>query len=51
MAQFDLDMADVKPSVLSWITVGLLAATFIVAAKYAFNRWRVPGLTEFFNAV
>ena len=44
-------MADVKPTVLSWFTVGLMAATFIVAAKYAANRWRVPGLTEFFNAV
>ncbi len=50
-AGIDLDMADVKPTVLSWFTVGILAATFIVAAKYVFNRWRVRGLTEFFNAV
>lgn len=47
----DLDFADVKPSVMNWVVVGLLAATFIVAMKYAFNRWPVPGVTDFFNAV
>ncbi len=48
---FDLDMADVKPSVLSWIVVGLMAVTFIAVVKYATTKWYVPGLTEVVNAV
>lgn len=48
---FDFDMADIKPTVLSWILVGLMAATFIVMAKYVFTRWPVTGVTEFFQAV
>lgn len=51
MATFDLDMADVKPTLLSWVLVGLMAASFIVFAKWAFNRWPVPGVTDLFNAV
>lgn len=47
----EFDMADIKPSVLSWIIVGLMAATFIVVAKWAVNKYPVPGLTSFFNAV
>jgi len=48
---FDLDMSDVKPSVLSWLVVGLMAVTFIAFLKYATNRWYVPGLTEVVTAV
>lgn len=48
---FDLDMADVKPSVLSWIVVGLMAVTFIAVMKYAVNRWYIPGFTEVITAV
>jgi hypothetical protein len=48
---FELDMADVKPSLLSWIVVGLMAVTFIAVAKWALNRWTVPGLTELINSV
>lgn len=47
----DFDMADVRPSLLSWFVVGLMAVTFIVFAKWAFNRYPVPGLTDIFNAV
>jgi hypothetical protein len=47
----DLDMADLKPSLFSWLVVGLMAVTFIVAAKYIFNRWKVPGVTDVVNAV
>lgn len=46
-----LDLADVKPSVLSWVIVGLMAVTFIVFFKYAFTRWHVPGLSEVFQSV
>ncbi len=47
----DLDMADTKASVLSFVTVGIMAVLFIVAAKYALNRWPVKGLTPLINAV
>lgn len=47
----DLDFADVKPSVVSWVIVGLMAVTFIVVAKYIFTRWPVPGLTEVVQSV
>lgn len=46
-----MDFSDVKPSVLSWVIVGLMAITFIVAAKYAVNRFPVPGVTDLVNAV
>lgn len=36
---FEFDMADVKPSVLNWVIVGLLAITFIVFAKYVVNTY------------
>jgi hypothetical protein len=48
---FELDMADVKPSLLSWVVVGLMAVTFIAVAKWVLNRWTVPGLTELINSV
>lgn len=43
-------MADVKPTVLSWFTVGIMAVTFIVLMKYLTARYQVPGLTQFFAA-
>jgi hypothetical protein len=42
----DLDFADVKPSVISWLIVGLMAVTFIVLLKYAVQKFPVPGLSE-----
>jgi len=51
MLDFDLDMADIKPTLLSWLLVGLMASTFIVFAKYVFTRWKVPGVTDIFMAV
>lgn len=47
----DFDFADVKPSVISWIIVGLMATTFIVVAKYVLTRWQVPGLSEVVQSV
>jgi hypothetical protein len=46
----ELDMADVKPSVTSWIIVTLMALTGIVLLKYVFNRWKIPGVTDVVNA-
>ena len=47
----DFEFADVKPSVLSWIIVGLMAVTFIAVAKWATARWPVPGLSSMIAAI
>ncbi len=47
----DFEFADVKPSVLSWIVVGLMAVTFIAVAKWATAKWPVPGLTPLMAAI
>lgn len=36
---FELSFADVKPSVLNWLIVGLMALTFSAAAKFAVNHY------------
>lgn len=46
-----LDFADVKPSFWSWLIVGLMAVTFIVFAKWLFNKYPVTGLTDVINSV
>ncbi len=46
-----MQMADVKPSVLSWVLVGLMAITFIVALKVIDNRWPIPGLHQLLAVV
>jgi hypothetical protein len=45
-----LDFADVKPSVTSWLTVGIMALTFIVLMKWAVHKWPIPGLSDVVNA-
>ena len=47
---FDLDMADVKPSLLSWVIVGLMSVTFIVFMKYVTEKYHIPGISEVFAA-
>ena len=51
MPNLQLDFADVKPSVLSWIIVGLMAVSFILVAKWALTKYQVPGLSEAIAAV
>ena len=46
----EFDFADVKPSVVSFIIVGLLAVSFIVLGKWVTTKYPVPGLTELFAA-
>ncbi len=46
-----LDFADVKPSVLSWATVGIMATTFIVLMKFILAKWPIGPLSTFFAAV
>jgi hypothetical protein len=45
------DFADVRPSLISWVIVGLMAVTFIAAAKYVLTRYPVTGLTEVIQSV
>lgn len=47
----NLDFADVKPSIVSWVIVGLMACTFIVFAKWLIAKYPVPGVSEVINAV
>ncbi len=48
---FKVDMADAKPTVLTALTVFLIIVITVPLAKFALNRWRVPGLTDLVNAV
>jgi hypothetical protein len=47
----EIDMSNIKPTLLSALTVLLLVAVTVPLAKYALNRWHVPGLTELVNAI
>ena len=44
----NIDVADVKPSLLSWITVGVMASTFIVFMRWFFSKYKVPGISDLF---
>lgn len=46
MPKFVVDPADVKPSLMNWALVGIMAITFIVLAKWALTRFPIPGLSE-----
>lgn len=45
------DFADVKPSVVSWLIVGLMAVTFIVFMKWVLMRYPVTGLSDIIQSV
>lgn len=47
----ELDFSDIKPGVLSALMVLLLVMITVPLAKYVFNRWPVPGITDLINAV
>lgn len=42
----NLDLADVKPSILNWVIVGLMAITFILVAKWIVTKWPIPGISD-----
>lgn len=46
-----IDVADVKPSVLSAFTIFAMVAITVPLAKWLFNRWPVPGVTPLVNAI
>lgn len=41
-----LDLADVRPSVLSWLLVGLMSVTFISAMKFLLAKFPLPGASD-----
>lgn len=44
----ELNVAEIKPSVLSWTVIGLSATTFIVFFRWLFSRVKIPGVSDFF---
>lgn len=46
-----VDFADVKPSLMNAIVILLIVMVTVPAAKFVFNRFYVPGLTEMANAI
>lgn len=46
-----IDFAEVKPSILNWAIVGLMAVLFIAFAKFVLNKYPVSGLTDLINSV
>ena len=40
------DFASVRPTVLNWVIVGLMAITFIALMKFAVNRYDNPLLAK-----
>lgn len=47
----EIDMADIRPSVASWIVGGLIAVTFIAFFKWFTAKYPVPGLSQLMAAV
>lgn len=43
--------ANVKPSVVSWLVIGISAATFIVVFKWLMSQRPVPGLSDIAMAI
>ena len=42
----DIDVADVRPSVLSFATVTIMAIIGIALAKFLMAKWPVPGIAQ-----
>lgn len=51
MFTVSIDPADVTPSLLNWITVGLLAVSFILFTKFVFGKLYIPGVSEAFASI
>lgn len=47
----NLELADVRPSLLSWLVVTLMAITGIVFAKWFVVKVPIPGLATLVGAV
>lgn len=46
-----IDAKNPKVSLYAWVVTGLMAVTFILAAKVVFTKFPVPGITETIHAV
>lgn len=46
-----MDFADVKPTLLNWGVVGLMAVTFIAFWKFVLGQMAVPGLSDLFASI
>lgn len=51
MPEINLDLADFKPSLYNVFMVFLAVLITVPVAKWAFNRWPVPGVTPLVNAL
>jgi hypothetical protein len=47
----ELDPADVRPSILNWVVVGLMAITFIAVFKFILAKWPIPGLSPLVTSI
>lgn len=47
----ELDMSNVKPTVVSAITILLIVMITVPLSKWLLNRYPVPGLTDLVNAI
>lgn len=47
----ELDMSNIKPTVLSAITVFLMVAITVPLAKWLLNKYHVPGFTDLVNSI
>jgi hypothetical protein len=47
----EFDMSDIKPTVLSAVTILLIVAVMVPLSKFLLNRWPIPGLTDLVNAI
>ncbi len=47
----DFDFSNIKPTVISALIVLMIVLVTVPLAKFVFNRYPVPGLTDLVNAV
>lgn len=46
-----IDFANVYPSVMNLVVVGMMATIFISVMKFLTNRWPIPGLSMLFASI
>ncbi len=44
-------MSELKPTIYTFLIVGLMAVLFIVLAKYIVNQYNIAFLADFVNAI
>lgn len=47
----ELDFAEVKPTLLNWMVVGLMAVTFISFWKFVLAMVQIPGLSPLLASI